>query len=141
MPTLKQLAGGMRQALDWAHQAQRHDAYMMLTLKNGLQIVYSYRGDEWRLALRREGAPPSENEVEIIRRDFDVPESAARFDNMMSETNPHSGRKIRYHRVELLWREQIPCQNDGAVGGGRHLPLAASTYAPVEGSDAAVWGG
>jgi hypothetical protein len=141
MPSLKQLAAGLRTALEWAQQAGKPRSWMMRTLPNGLQIVYSYDGDQWRLALRREKVYPADVEVATIRRDFDVPENAGENSYTRTEEQPATGRKAKYCVVELTWREQIPCQNDGAIGGRKHLPLAASTYAPVEGSDAAVWGG
>lgn len=131
MSTLRQVAAGLRQTLDWSQQAGRARGWIQRPLKNGLQIVYSYCGDEWRLALRREGVPPSENEVAVIRRDFDVPEGALRFDNQQTETHPKTRRKIRYHRVELLWREQAAAAT---------LPRCAPTIHPAEGPDAAVFG-
>ncbi len=125
MSTLKQLAAGMYTTLDWAQQRGQSRAYIMRTLANGLQIVLSYDAEQWRIALRREGVPPGENEIEIVRAAFAIPDAAARFDNMQTEPHPKTGRKIRYFRVELLWREQarvryvppaqLPC--DAAASG------------------------
>jgi hypothetical protein len=130
MPPIRQLASGLRQALDWAQQLGKHQAYMMRTLPNDLQIVYAYQGDKWRLTLRREDRPVSEDEIESIRTAFDVPEAAQLVRSSGTDQHPVSRRRIKFYRAEFLWREQIA-----------HLPRAASTFAPVEGSDAAVWGG
>lgn len=132
MPTLKQLAGGMRQALDWAQQVRKPEARMKRTLPNGLQIVYSYEGDRWMLALSRENVHPSAAEVDAVRADFGVPESAWECISTITEEKPVTGRRVKWSVISLIWREQIPASG--------HLPRAASTYAPVEGSDSAVWG-
>ena len=129
MPNLKELAGAMRQGLDLAQQAGKHKAWNMRTLANDLQLVLACEGDSWRLAMRREGVPPSQDEIDSVREAFDVPDAAARFDNMQSEPNSKTQRKVRYFRVELLWREQIAAQSP-------YLPIAASTFMPPEGPDA-----
>jgi hypothetical protein len=45
-------------------------------LRNGLCLLLSHQGGEWTLALWRVDTLPSDNEVAVIRRDFDIPAHA-----------------------------------------------------------------
>lgn len=132
MPTkLTQVAAHMRQALELAQVARKPRAFILRTLPNGLGVCYSYDGDAWRLALRREAVYPADVEIAVIRRDFNIPESAGEYSYTRTDEHPATRRRIKYCVVELTWREQIP--------QGNPLGRAAGTIDLIDGPDAAVW--
>jgi hypothetical protein len=51
-------------------------------LRGGLKLRLARYGIYWKLRLARDNAPPSESEVRIIRRDFDVPDHAYRVNSV-----------------------------------------------------------
>ena len=81
------------------------NAWNQRTLSRGLQVVLSYDEDRWRLALRRENVPPSEDEIEICMQAWEVPESAHRTMSTASARHPLTDRIVKYHTVELTWLE------------------------------------
>jgi hypothetical protein len=75
-------------------------------LVNGLDIIlHRVTETQWRLALAREGAYPSEVEVELVRNAFDVPAAAEEARSDKSHTHPKTKRQIVYNRVEITWQE------------------------------------
>ncbi len=66
------------------------------TLERGLHLVLRHNGTERALSLTRRGVEPSENECNICRAAFDVPENARR------KTATERG----YHIVRYVWVEQ-----------------------------------
>jgi hypothetical protein len=90
----------MSQLINLAHglkaKAKAHpDQNFSFNLSNGLRLRMTRSGIYWHLRLTRDNAPPSEGEVSIIRRDFDVPTEAYR-------TNAIQGCE---HAVNLSWPE------------------------------------
>jgi hypothetical protein len=116
MPTLRQTAQAMRQGLDWSKQAGKETAWNLRTLPRGLQLLLSYQDNRWRLALRRTDVAPSEKEVELCARAFDVPAEPRRRNYTSSEKASVTNHKVVYHIVELSWREIDT--GDGVQGAG-----------------------
>lgn len=119
MSKLRATAQAMRQGLDWSRQVGKPSAWNMRTLNGGLQLLLSYHDEQWRLALRREGVPPSEEEIALCLAAFDVPDECARSRRISKETKYH--QTVTYHVVELHWREYAP------VGANNHSPLPTAT--------------
>jgi hypothetical protein len=67
----------------------------MYNLRGGLRIRLAKFGIYWKLRLARDNAPPSETEISVIRRDFDVPDHAYR-------VNQSEGIEFA---VQLSWPE------------------------------------
>lgn len=74
-------------------------------LPRGLEIVMERRDGRWRLALGRERVSPSDEEVEICRRTFNVPEGADEWRRTKTSTHPKTNRERTYVIVEFFWRE------------------------------------
>ena len=79
--------------------------YRLIPLARGLQIGLHRREDRFRLVVRREGVFPSEQEVEIVRQAFGVPEECVAEVGSKTEQHPVTKRTIRWQVVELRWRE------------------------------------
>jgi hypothetical protein len=135
--TLRQIAQGMRQGLDWSRQAGKDRAWNLRSLPRGLQLLLSYQDDRWRLALRRTDVYPSEEEVELCARAFDVPDCPRRRNYTSSEKSSITNHKTVYYIVELTWREIAPAQPeaDSQAGHGHSLANLIATGAPFEGPD------
>ena len=147
MPTLKQTAGAMRQGLDWSKQAGQEKGWNLRTLPRGLQLLLSFEGNRWRLALRRTDVAPSEEEVELCMAAFDVPAEPRRRNYTSSEKVSITNHKVVYHIVELSWRELDPATASVPAGqrsaqdasiSGHPLSHAMATHGPVEGPDAVL---
>lgn len=121
MTKLRATAQSMRLGLDWAKQTGKPTAWNMRSLTGGLQMLLSYQDEEWRLALRREGVPPSEDEIALCMAAFDVPDECARTRRTRKETKYHQA--VTYHIVELTWREYEP----HTVGANNYSPLPTAT--------------
>lgn len=103
---LERMAQEMRQLL--AHTQAR---WVHRKLKGGLEIVLQRTDDQWRLALARRETWPSENEVLVCARAFQVPDP----ENV--DPTPHRRpRKVSRTRaeawyvVEIFWREREPAK-------------------------------
>lgn len=121
MTMLRATAQAMRQGLEWAKDLGKPSAWNMRTLPRGLQMLLSYQEEEWRLALRREGVEPSEEEISLCMAAFDVPDECARTRRTRKETKYH--QVVTYHIVELTWREYDP----HTVGANDYSPLPTAT--------------
>jgi hypothetical protein len=130
--TLRQTASVMRQGLDLVKISGKPSAWIMRTLPRGLQMLLSYEGDRWRLALRREDVMPSEDEVDLCSLAFGVPDAAGRHNFKSKETAAVTHRRIMYHVVELTWREDPAGRSDDGLS---HF---MATFAPVEGPDSVL---
>jgi hypothetical protein len=106
MTKLRATAQAMRQGLDWCKQTGKTSSWNMRTLPRGLQMLLSYQDEQWRLALRREGVAPSEEEISLCLAAFDVPDTCGRARRISKETKYH--QTAVYHIVELTWREYDP---------------------------------
>lgn len=74
-------------------------------LPERLQVVLSRQGEQWRLALRREGGtPPSYEEARVCAEAFEVPEGTEPKRRGWVEKAP--GRTVRINTVEMMWRER-----------------------------------
>lgn len=98
---LKRIADEMRTRVS---AAPLDKAWTMHTLPGGLDLIYSKAEEQRRLALRRAGVQPSDNEVDICADVFGVPPETpparyVRKDKAAGQT---------YHVVELVWRELEP---------------------------------
>lgn len=100
---LPEIAGRMRAAL-----VGRDSGWVQQDLGRGLAIVLSRDGDQYRLAMRREGVYPSIDEVAICSRVFGVPDGSepVRVTPRKSKS-PADGRTVVYYVVELHWRESV----------------------------------
>lgn len=75
-------------------------------LPRGLEIVMERCEGRWRLALGREQVSPSDEEVEICRRSFNVPEGAEEWRRTKTSTHPKTGRARSYVIVGFCWVER-----------------------------------
>lgn len=99
---LDTLAREMRQVLThtqarWVHRK----------LSKGLEIVLQKTDDQWRLALARRETWPSDNEVLVCAKAFQVPDA----ENV--DPTPHrrprkvsKTREEAWYVVEIFWRER-----------------------------------
>ena len=82
-------------------KARQHpDAPITYNLRNGLGLHMTRMGIYWKLRLTRDNVAPSEGEVSIIRRDFDVPDEAYRTNSI-----PVNTTDARQYAVDLSWPE------------------------------------
>ena len=82
-----------QQALANPGQAIRH------TLPRGLHLVMRVRLPMFQLSCVRPGVYPSKREVEVIKRDFNVPSNARE----EKRRDKHAG--VTYHIIRLIWSE------------------------------------
>ncbi len=97
---LETLASQMRETLA---PYQRGGVHRILP--HGLEIVLQRTGDQWRLALGREGVTPSATEVQVCRAAFSVPDEAEVTVFRRFVAKQKTGRRATYQVVEMKWRE------------------------------------
>ena len=77
------------------------------SLPAGLRIVYQRLEDgTTRLALAREDAYPSEDDVDRARAAFHVPAAAEAEYSTHTWVNPKTNRPVVFHRVQFKWMER-----------------------------------
>ncbi len=77
------------------------------SLPAGLRIVYQRLEDgTTRLALAREDAYPSEEDIERARAAFHVPAGVEALYSDHEWLSPKTNRPVTFHRVELRWMER-----------------------------------
>ena len=77
------------------------------SLPAGLRIVYQRLEDgTTRLALAREDAYPSEEDVDRARAAFHVPAAAEAEYSTHNWVNPKTNRPVVFHRVQFKWMER-----------------------------------
>lgn len=94
-----------RLAEQMRNQVRSTNADTHKDLTDGLIIVVGRRDGQWRLALGREKVSPSQTEVDVCKRAFNVPEGASEDRREHSRRHPKTGRHIQYSIVELKWME------------------------------------
>lgn len=94
--------------IDGVRTAPTVKAWSKHTLPGGLEMIYSKDFDQFRLALRREGVPPSATDVNVCAEVFGVPVDTVPNAYIRQEEQLSTGRKARFHVVELVWREALP---------------------------------
>ena len=103
MPSHHNAAAGQLAAIATEMYAHVLDgqAWHHRTLRNGLELVLQRKERQWRLALGRDGVMPSEVEVDVVRKAFDVPAAAEPVRAQRYRPMPKTGRQALYHVVEL----------------------------------------
>lgn len=97
MNQLQKLARGLYQlAAEKADDPKAADKVVRHTLSKGLRIAITYRGGEWAISFWRMNSVPSLKELEVLRRDFSIPESAL-----------GSGEKMKRVSQSDVWRGYI----------------------------------
>ncbi len=87
-------------------QAARPGAYGRIKLATGLDVIlHRLEAHRWRLALARQHAFPSEDELTMWRALVNAPAAAEPQRTYKQHTHPKTQRPILYHVVELTWRE------------------------------------
>jgi hypothetical protein len=100
MSKLQEIAERMRTAI-----VAQSFGWTRKTLPGGLDLVLSHRGENWRLALRREKIYPSDMEAEILFKAFAVAEGTEPEKRQHTEEQPTTKRKIDWRIVEFNWIE------------------------------------
>jgi len=98
--TLAEIATNMRLLL-----ADRENGWAQSNLSRGLAIILQRNGDRWRLALGREGTPPSDSEIKTCAMAFQVPEGTEPVRSEKRLRNDKTDRRLLYEIAELFWRE------------------------------------
>ena len=93
-------------AMTMYSQVTEPGEWQRMKLANGLDVILQHVNDgRWRLALARENVYPSDVEVDVCRKSFDVPDAAEEQRSEKQHKHPKTGRIIEYRRVELFWME------------------------------------
>ncbi len=93
-------------AVNMYSEVTKPGEWQRMKLANGLDVILQHVDDgRWRLALARENVYPSDVEVDVCRKSFEVPAAAEEQRSEKKHTHPKTGRVIEYRRVELFWME------------------------------------
>lgn len=92
------IAAAMRQTL-----TQTEARFVHHKLAQGLELVLQRTGRQYRLALGRPGVAPSDTEIELCARAFDVP-AGAEPHRITKERQGKTGA-LTYQVAELYWTE------------------------------------
>lgn len=76
-------------------------------LFGGLHIVMERNGEAWRLAIGRDNVYPSQKEIEIIARDFNLPDGLVWTNTVVEQRSKHKDKTIvtKWHVSECVWAE------------------------------------
>jgi len=98
---LDSLAANMRAQLE-----PIDNGWLQLPLPGGLIIVLQRNAEHWRLALGRETVAPSDIEVDVCARAFQVPPGSEPAWTTKSRQVAKTNRVAQYHVAELTWEER-----------------------------------